>query len=381
LGLVLDDNRRFWVGFNLVKGIGAVRLRSLLDAYGDIETAWQASPNELRALGLDSRTIDNFMLTRRDINLEQIWEKLQKVGITVLTWDDDGYPSRLREISPSPPVLYVRGEIQPEDHWAVAVVGTRRITAYGRQVAENIVTKLAHSGITIVSGMARGVDSIAHKAALDAGGRTFAVLGCGVDRIYPPENRSLAEKIMERGAMISNYPSGTAPEAANFPPRNRIISGLSMAVVVIEAGDKSGALITAGYAAEQGREVFAVPGNMLAPQSRGTNRLIQDGAHILLDPHEILEVLDLTRITEQSAARTVLPSNALEAQLFDVLSHEPKHVDEIRNQTHLNIEEVTSTLALMELKGMVRQVGGMRYTAIKEDGVDYRVDNGKSPEL
>jgi DNA processing protein len=375
----LEDYRRYWVGFNLVKGIGAVRLKSLLDAFGDIESAWHASPDELRAIGLDSRTIDNFVLTRRDVSLDKIWENIQDLGITVLTWGDDGYPTRLKELSPSPPVLYIRGEIQSDDHWAVAIVGTRRITAYGNQVTERIATRLAHAGVTIVSGMARGIDGVAHKAALDAGGRTFAVLGCGVDRIYPPEHRKLAEKIMERGALISDFPPGTAPEASNFPPRNRIISGLSMATVVVEAGKKSGALITAAFAAEQGREVFAVPGNVLAPQSQGTNRLIQDGARVLLDPQEILEVLDLTRITEQSAARTVLPSNALEAQLFGILSHDPLHVDEIRNQTSLNIEEVTSTLALMELKGMVRQVGGMRYTAIKEESLEYKIDPGKEP--
>lgn len=374
----MEDYRRYWVGFNLVKGIGAVRLKSLLDAFGDIESAWHASPDELRAIGLDSRTIDNFVLTRRDVSLDKIWENIQDLGITVLTWGDDGYPTRLKELSPSPPVLYIRGEIQADDHWAVAIVGTRRITAYGNQVTERIATRLAHAGVTIVSGMARGIDGVAHKAALDAGGRTFAVLGCGVDRIYPPEHRKLAEKIMERGALISDFPPGTAPEASNFPPRNRIISGLSMATVVVEAGKKSGALITAAFAAEQGREVFAVPGNVLAPQSQGTNRLIQDGARVLLDPQEILEVLDLTRITEQSAARTVLPSNAQEAQLFGILSHDPMHVDEIRNQTSLNIEEVTSTLALMELKGMVRQVGGMRYTAIKEESLAYKIDPGKN---
>jgi DNA processing protein len=370
----LKENRQFWVGFNLVKGIGAVRLKALIEVFGDIERAWHASPDDLRKIGIDARTIENFTLTRRDVSLDKVWDHIQNLGIKVLTWDDDGYPARLREVTPSPPVLYFRGNIHPDDHWAVAIVGTRRITSYGQQVTERIATKLSHAGIAIVSGLARGIDSVAHQAALDSGGRTIAVLGCGVDRIYPPENRKLAGKILERGALLSDYPPGTPPEASNFPPRNRIISGLSMATVVVEAGKRSGALITASYAAEQGREVFAVPGNVLAPQSRGTNRLIRDGARILLDPQEILEVLDLTRVTEQSAARTVLPSNAVEAQLFGVLSHEPLHVDDIRRQTKLNIEEVTSTLALMELKGMVRQVGGMRYTAIKEEGVDYQVD-------
>jgi DNA processing protein len=370
----MEDIRKYWVGFNLVKGIGAVRLKALLDAFGEAKSAWEASPESLREVGLNAKLIDHLAKVRTSISLDDVWQNIQNQGITVLTWNDEGYPARLQEVSPSPPVLYVRGRLTMEDHWAVAIVGTRRITAYGRQVTEQIVSVLAHAGVTIVSGLARGIDGVAHKAALEAGGRTLAVLGSGVDKIYPPEHRKLAEQIMEHGALISDYPPGTPPEASNFPPRNRIISGLSMATVIVEADLKSGALITAEFAAEQGREVFAVPGNVLAPQSRGTNRLIQDGAHPLLDPHEILEVLDLTRISEHQTARMVLPSNATEAQLFGLLTHEPLHVDEIRAQVTLPIEQVISTLALMELKGMVRQVGGMRYTAVKEESAVYETD-------
>jgi len=373
----MDEYRLFWIGLNLVKGVGAVRFRFLLDSFGDARTAWYASADELRAVGLGTGLIENLIKIRGSISLEKVWDNIQSLGITVLTWEDEGYPTRLREVNQSPPVLYIRGEIKPEDDWAVAIVGTRRITAYGHQVTESIATKLAQAGVAVVSGLARGIDSVAHKSALDAGGRTLAVLGSGVDRIYPPEHRSLAEKIIQNGAVISDYPPGTPPEGSNFPPRNRIISALSMATVVVEAGKRSGALITAEFAAEQGRDVFAVPGNVLAPQSRGTNRLIQDGARILLDPQEILEVLDLTRINEQSVARTVLPKDATEAQLFNVLSHEPLHVDDIRNRTNLNIELVSSTLALMELKGMVRQVGGMRYTAVKEGQVEYEVGDSE----
>jgi DNA processing protein len=266
----------------------------------------------------------------------------------------------------------VRGEIRPEDDWAVAIVGTRRITAYGRQVAAKISEKLSQSGVTIISGLARGVDGIAHKSTLDAGGRTIAVLGCGLDQVYPPEHRTLAARIAEAGALVSDYSPGTKPEAMNFPPRNRIISGLSMATVVVEAGKRSGALITAGFAVEQGKDVFSVPGSIFSQQSVGTNRLINDGAQILTDPHDVLEALDLTRIIEHSTARTVLPGDAAEAELFNILNHEPMHVDEIHNRTEMSIEKVTSTLALMELKGIVRQVGGMRYTAIKEISGEYQ---------
>jgi DNA processing protein len=355
------DERQYWVGLNMVKGIGAARLRALLEIFGDARTAWEAPAEALRGTGLPGGIVENLLKLRAGVNLDAVWERIQAQGIRVLIWDDDAYPRRLREIANPPPVLYLRGELVETDEWAVAIVGTRRITAYGRQVAERIAAHLAAAGVTVVSGLALGVDTVAHQTALDAGGRTLAVLGSGVDRIYPARNRKLAARIMENGALISDYPPGTPPEASNFPPRNRIISGLSLATVVVEAGEKSGALITADFAAEQGRDVFAVPGNVLAPQSRGTNRLIQNGAFPLLDPQEILDALDLNRVVEHRQARVVLPADATEAQLFDLLGHEPLHVDEIRARTGLPIEQVTAALALMELKGMVRQVGGMRY--------------------
>jgi DNA processing protein len=209
---------------------------------------------------------------------------------------------------------------------------------------------------------------------LKAGGRTIAVLGSGVDKIYPPEHRTLAEQMMERGAVISDYAVGTPPDASNFPPRNRIISGLSLAVVVIEAAETSSALITAEFAAEQGREVFAVPGSILAPQSKGTNRLIQKGALPLLTSDDLMQALDLTRIGEKKSARKILPADETEARVLSVLGSEPMHVDEIRNQASLPIEKVSATLALMELKGMVRQVGGMNYVAMREDQAEYKVN-------
>jgi DNA processing protein len=196
-----------------------------------------------------------------------------------------------------------------------------------------------------------------------------------VDIIYPPENRRLAEQIIENGCLVSDYPPGTPPEASNFPPRNRLISGLSLAVVVIEAGNTSGALITASFAADQGREVFAVPGNITSPGSKGTNRLICDGAIPLLNPEQVLETLELTMVAEQRTARVVLPADAVEAQLFEALGHEPLHIDEIRSRTEIPIEKVTATLALMELKGMVRQVGGMQYIALREVKEAYQDDN------
>jgi DNA processing protein len=365
---------RYWVGFNIVRGIGPVRLRALLDWFGDAERAWHAPSGELRRAGLDRRSLENLLAARAKLDLDRELARIAATGARTLTWESADYPRLLLEIADPPPVLYVKGALTEEDGWAVAVVGTRRATAYGREVTRQLSTALARSGIAIVSGLARGIDAEAHRAALGAGGRTIAVLGCGIDQIYPPEHRKLAEEIIAHGALISDYPVGTRPEGKNFPPRNRIISGLSLGVLVTEAGKRSGALITAGYAGEHGRDVFAVPGNVLMRGSAGTNALIQDGAKVVLKPEDILEELNLTMVIEQAEARQVLPADETEAALLSHLSAEPTHVDEIRQQVDLPIAQVTSTLALMELKGMVRQVGGMKYIVAREPGVTYVVE-------
>ncbi|GAB4460114.1 MAG: DNA-processing protein DprA [Anaerolineales bacterium] len=368
------DEKKFWVGFNLIKGIGAVRMQGLVAYFGNLESAWAASPADLAAAGLGSKLIERVIQARSNVDLDKVWERIEKQGIKILTWQDEAYPQRLKEIDQPPPVLYVRGDYLPDDLFAVAIVGTRRVTPYGRQITEELSAFLAGRGMTVVSGLARGVDAIAHQSALKAGGRTIAVLGSGVDKIYPPEHRALAEQIMEHGALLSDYAPGTPPDASNFPPRNRIISGLSLAVVVVEAGETSGALITAEFAAEQGREVFAVPGSILAPQSKGTNKLIQNGALPLLSVNDLMQALDLTRMGEQKAARKIMPGDPTEAQLLSVIGSEPLHVDEIRNQAGLPIEKVSAALALMELKGMVRQVGGMQYVAVREEQAGYNVN-------
>ena len=365
---------RYWVGFNIVRGVGPTRMRALLDYFGDVERAWNASSSELRSAGLDRRSLENLLAARSALDLDQELERIAAVGAQVLTWESPDYPRLLHEISAPPPVLYVKGTITEEDVWAVAIVGTRRASDYGREVTRRLAAALARSGITIVSGMARGIDGEAHRAALKAGGRTIAVLGCGIDRVYPPEYRRLAGEVVAQGALVSDYPLGTEPEGKNFPPRNRIISGLSMGVLIVEAGVRSGALITADYAAEQGRDVFAVPGSILGRGSAGTNALIQDGAKVVLGPEDILEELNLTMVAEQTEARQVLPADETEAALLTRLSTDPTHVDELQQQMGLPIAQVTSTLALMELKGMVRQVGGMKYVVAREAGVEYVVD-------
>ncbi len=354
-----------------MKGIGSVRMSSLLAYFDSVADAWNAPLEKLQEAGLSRKIAELVVRIRADVDIEALRQKIVDQGVNILTWDDESYPPSLKEIEQPPPVIFVRGELTIDDQFAVAIVGTRRATPYGRQIAEELAAFLAGQGITVVSGLARGVDAIAHSSALRAGGRTICVLGSGVDRIYPPEHSQMAEKIAQHGAILSDYPMGTGPDATNFPPRNRIISGLSMATVVVEAGETSGALITAGFAAEQGREVFAVPGNIIAPQSKGTNKLIQQGAQPLLTPQDLLQALNLTRAGEMKAARRAIPTDTIEARLLSELGAEPLHVDEIRIKTGLPIEKVSATLAIMELKGMVRQVGGMNYVSVREEQADY----------
>ncbi|MEX2143466.1 MAG: DNA-processing protein DprA [Anaerolineales bacterium] len=374
----MNDERKYWLALNMVRGIGAVRFRALLEAFGSAQAAWQATPAALRAAGLNETTIEKFLQSREKVDPERIQTDLDKHGIHASTLKDTSYPRKLRELDMAPPVLHVRGTLLPEDEWAVGVVGTRKVTGYGQQVTQEFGTFLAHNGITVVSGLARGVDSIAHQAALKAGGRTVAVLAHGLDQVYPAENRKLAEEIVAHGALVSDYAIGTPPDAVNFPPRNRIISGLSLAVVIIEAGEQSGALITAGFAAEQGREVFAVPGNIYGPQSKGTNLLIQRGAHPLIRFEDLLDLLNLEMMAEHRSATAALPADATEAQLFGLLGQEPLHVNEIGARAQMPIEQVSSALALMELKGLVRQVGGMNYVAARELQADYRTGAGSA---
>lgn len=364
----------YWVGFSRISGIGPVRLRALLDHFGDIQAAWGASAATLRALGFDQRTIETFLTGRERIDLSAELERLAAAGVQVLTWQSPDYPPLLKTIASAPSVLYVRGKLLPQDQWALSVVGTRRASVYGREATYSLVQGLATSGVTIVSGLAYGIDTYAHQAALNAGGRTIAVLGSGVDVLYPPENRKLAETITQHGALMSEYPLGTRPESRNFPPRNRIISGLSMGVLVVEGTQQSGAMITAAYASEQGREVFAVPGNILNRNSTGPSWLIQQGAKLVTSVGDILEELNLAMVAQQSEARQVIPDNETEAVLLKYLSSEPMHVDELGHVVGLPINTVTSALTLMELKGTVRQVGGMNYVIARDVRAPYIVE-------
>jgi DNA processing protein len=367
-------SQKYWVGFNVVPSIGPAKVRALLDRFGDLETAWHANEGALRDAGLDRKAIANLQRARASLDLDAEMARIEHKGITLLTWEDADYPPFLREIYGPPPVIYVRGTLLPEDRWAVAIVGTRRATAYGKQAARMLGHDLAQNRVTIVSGLARGIDAEAHQGALEGGGRTIAVMGCGLDRVYPPEHRRLAHTIAEHGALISDYPLGTPPDARNFPPRNRIISGLSQGVLVVEAAARSGALITVDFAVDQGREVFAVPGNITSRSSAGCNRLIQNGAKMVLGVQDVLEELNMTMLAQQAEVRAVVPDNETEARLLRVVSDQPLHIDEICRQSNLPVHEVSGTLTMMELKGLVRQVGGMQYVTAREARVSYHID-------
>ena len=364
---------KYWVGFSLISGIGRVKFGQLESYFKTMENAWKATSGELKQSGLDSGTIRAITTWRPKISLEAEMEKIDRYGVKVFTFHDPGYPSRLKEIYDYPPVIYVRGSLLPEDEWCLAVVGTRRATVYGRQVTEEIVTDLVRSRITIVSGLAKGIDSVAHRTTLEAGGRSVAIFACGLDTVYPGENAELARRIMQQGALISEYPIGVKPKADNFPRRNRIMSGLSLGVLVVEAGESSGAIITAHLALEQNREVFAIPGSILSPASQGTNHLIQEGAKLVRSYTDILEELNLMAVAQQIEMKEMIPPSDTESLLLKQLSAEPTHIDEVCRLSGLPISTVSSTLAIMELKGMVKQVGAMNYSLAREIREEYRV--------
>jgi DNA processing protein len=359
------SERQFWIGFSLVSGVGPARVRRLLERFSTLGDAWRAGASDLREAGLDQRALDSLRETRERVDLDAEVARLDKLGIAVLTWEDEDYPAllgQLREIDHAPPVIYLRGSLSPEDEWALTVVGTRSVSPYGRQVAYRLVGELAANGLTIVSGLARGVDAEAHRAALEVGGRTIGVLPCGLDTIYPPEHRNLAAQIVQNGALMSVFPLGTPTRKQVFPARNQVMSGLGRGVLVIEAGKKSGSMLTVASALEQGREVFAVPGNITSQGSGGTNRLVQDGAHPVLSAQDVLEVLNLDRVVHFSAARASLPSmSEHESAVYGCLSDDPLYIDALVQQCGMPVDQVSSALTMLMLKGMAREVEHMTY--------------------
>ncbi len=371
--MISVDELKYWVAFSGIAGIGRVRISQLKEHFGSLQDAWKAPEGKLRRAGLDSRSIDALVSLRPRISLDDEMEKLERHRVKPLIYEDPLYPARLKQIYDYPPVLYVRGNLPAEDEPCLAIVGTRRPTIYGRQVTEEIVADLAQSEITIISGLARGIDSVAHRTALDAGGKTIAVFGSGLDIVYPGENTKLAQAIMEHGALVSEHPLGIKPRAENFPLRNRIMSGLSLGVLVVEAGERSGALITAHQAVEQNREVFAIPGSILSPASQGTNRLIQEGAKLVRNFTDILQELNLTIVVQQAEIKELSlvghsgDEYSTEHTILSQLTSEPSHIDDICRRSGLTMQEVSSTLAMLELKGITKQVGNMNYVLTRRN--------------
>ncbi|MBI4202426.1 MAG: DNA-protecting protein DprA [Chloroflexi bacterium] len=355
--------------------IGRARFEVLLKAFSSMERAWHASPGALRAAGLDARAVGAITALKAKVDPDQEIARLEHLGIRTLTWEDPDYPVLLKQIYDLPPLLFIKGQLLPEDERSIAVVGTRRVTAYGREAAAYLTRDLAQRGVTIISGLARGVDAIAHRTALEAGGRTIAVLGHGLDHLYPPEHKALAEHIARQGALVSEYPLGVRPDAQNFPRRNRIMSGMSLGTLVIEAPEGSGAIWTVRHALEQDREVFCVPGSIFSPASLATNLLIQQGAKLVMSYKDVLEELNLADVAEKQLslpiAALVEPADDAEAAILAHLAYEPTHIDDVSRISGLPMPAVSGTLALLELKGLVRQVGNMRYVRLRETVAPY----------
>lgn len=355
----------YWIAFATVDGIGPAKTRRLYERFGTLARAWREPASALTAAGIDGAAVRAFLTARQKLDPEAELTRLDRAGIQAITWDDeDRYPNLLRHVANPPVVLYQRGELLPQDDVAVAIVGTRAPSQYGRQVAQRLAGELAGKGVTIVSGLARGVDAEAHRAALEAGGRTIAVLGSGLDVIYPREHAGLAREVAKHGTVLSDYPLGSKPDAVHFPARNRIVSGLSLGTIVVEAGDTSGALITARFAGEQGRDVFAVPGSIFSKQSFGVHRLIQDGAKLVATAQDVLDELNLGMVAHQlQMPVSPEPDDPIEAALLATLTAEPAYIDDVARNANLPVSQVSSVLAMMELKGLVRQVGSLSYVA------------------
>lgn len=351
--------KNYWLAFSVFQGIGPRRFKLLYDYFGSAEKIWGAKREAFLSTGLPLKIVNDLIKFRREFEPDSYSSYLKQKEIKFLTLMDKNYPKNLREIDDSPFVLYYQGEIKKEDELSIGVVGTRRPTVYGKEVTENLVTDLVACGLTVVSGMARGVDSIAHKTALNAGGRTMAVFACGLDIIYPPENRKLSQEIVKNGAIVSEFPLGIKPSLGSFPYRNRIISGLSLGVLVTEGAERSGSLITARRAAEQGREVFAVPGPITSRMSAATAKLLKDGAKLVRNVSDILEEFDV----KAKAPRHLRGGGSKEEKvLLELLRDGALQIDEIVRCSNLKIGKVASLLTLMEIKGKVRNLGGMVYT-------------------
>jgi DNA processing protein len=353
------DRILFWIALNSIAGVGRSTFRKLIRQLGSPEQALQASAEELRAIGLSEKTIDEIGSNRWQEHAREELARAAAAGVDIIPDDDPRYPALLRETPDHPLYLYVKGQLEQREA-AVAIVGTRSPSPYGMTVTHRIAGELAAAGLTVVSGLARGIDTQAHKGALTARGRTIAVLACGIDMVYPPENKALAAQIVKSGALVTENPFGTKPESGYFPARNRIISGLARGTVIIEAAEDSGSLITAKYTNDQNRKLYAVPGNVGSPFSRGPNNLIKQGALLVENADDVLKDLGIRR-QEPGQARgpVALPAfSTEEAKIFGCLGNEPKHIDAIMNESRIEAGRLSAALMSLELMGVARQLPG-----------------------
>ena len=358
-----QPHHQYWLGLRLIPNFGIVRISQLLTRFESAEALWREPDASLMRLELPRNLLRQFCDARRAIDLDREMEAVDRAGAALVTLDDDVYPALLRQLPDRPLLLYVRGQLNVNDAKCLAVVGTRKASKYGWDIANQLAAQVAGQGIVIVSGLAQGIDAAAHRGALQAGGTTIALVGAGVDSIYPRENKSLASEIEANGAIVSEMPLGTKPLAKNFPQRNRLISGMSLGVLVAEAPERSGALNTVSHALEQGREVFAVPHNVFSLTGRGCNHLIQEGAKLVADARDILEELDVSHFKAEARATTerAQPANDTEDAILKQLSADPIHVDLIVRRTQLPTAAVTSALTMLELKGLAESAGPMQY--------------------
>jgi len=358
-----NQEQQYWLGLHLIPQFGMAKIAQLLARFDSVEALWKERDESLLRLDLPRRVLEQFVAGRRAIDLPGEMDKVLRAGADLVTLEDERYPPLLRTITGQPPLLYVRGRLAGITDKSLAIVGTRKPSPYGRDVAHQLALYLSQQQITIVSGLAQGIDAAAHRGALKAGGHTIAVMATGIDQVYPRENADLAQEIMEQGALITEMPIGTAPRGRNFPRRNRIISGMSLGVLVAEAPEKSGSMITVSAANEQGRDVFAVPHNIFSKTGRGSNRLIQDGAKLVMRVSDVLDELNITHRNTQTRITTeqVQPENDTERMILEQLGADPVHVDMIIRRTQLSAATVTSTLTLLELKGLAEIAGPMQY--------------------
>lgn len=361
------NNREALIWLNNIKGVTIKVVEKLENYYGNLENVWLSSNNEINNMKTISEKVRSEIINKKNKTyFDNVMENIEKNNVKIVSILDENFPKRLKDIYSCPKVLYVRGDMLKKEENLIAIVGSRKATAYGKHITNKLSNELSDLGITLVSGMAKGVDTEAHLAYVKREKRNIAVLGCGVDVVYPKSNRYIYEKIIENGSVISEFPLATQPLRHNFPQRNRIISGLSSGVIVVEANEKSGSLITAHQAAEQGREVFAVPGNINSIYSKGTNLLIKDGAKIVLGIEDIVEEIREFKNLKSSEAKTKIDYSNLGKDEVEIISciEEPIHTDLICLKTGMSISNVNSILTILEMKGIVKKLPNQLFTTI-----------------